>query len=101
MNQTLFDKLHAVREKFREVLAERLPEAISALEAGNSDGVAQLHRILHELCGTAGMVGEKQLALTLDPALRLAESCAHDGRAFSSEEHEAVAAQLVQVGNLL
>lgn len=101
MSQTLFEKLRAVREKFREALVERLPEAATALEAGSSEGAAKLHRILHELCGTAGMVGEKELALALDPALRLAESCAHEQRPFRAEEHETIAGQLARVKELL
>lgn len=101
MSQTLFEKLRAVREKFRTALTDRLPEASTALEAGSSEGAAKLHRILHELCGTAGMVGEKDLALALDPPLRLAESCAHENRPLSAQEHDTIAAHLARIRALL
>lgn len=101
MSQSLFEKLRAVREKFRAAVAERMPEARAALEAGDIEGAARLHRILHELCGTAGMVGEKELALALDPALRIAESCAHEARILTPGEQQKIASQLTHVQSLI
>lgn len=97
MSQSLMEKLRAVRDKFRASLADRLPEALAALESGTQDGAHQLHRILHELCGTAGMVGEKDVAVALDPALRLAESCAHENRALTEPEQGQIGTCIAQV----
>lgn len=91
MTSPLFEKLRQVRERYCAALPEALDDVTQALEDGTGDGTARAHRRLHELCGTAGMIGERELARCLDPALRLAETAAAEERRLSQEERDEIA----------
>lgn len=92
MTSPLFEKLRKVRERFCAALPEALEDITGALDDGTAQGTARAHRRLHELCGTAGMIGEKELARCLDPALRMAETAAAQDRCLSTEERDKIAA---------
>ena len=92
MTQALTDKLAAVRAKFRQSLPGRLDE-LDALIPGcvtsTGDGLVptkRIHRILHEISGNAGLLGERAVAAELAPAFRIAETCAGSERVPSLTE---------------
>ncbi len=79
MSRTLAERLNAVGRSFRASLPERLDE-ISRLLASGAPDMARVHRILHDISGSAEMLGEGAIASALAPGFEIAESCARAGR---------------------
>lgn len=83
MNRALAEKLFEVRMRFCEALPNRLDELVWELDPEGpltSLSMARIHRILHELCGSAGMIGEGEISAVLKPALVIAEAYVHSER---------------------
>ena len=88
MSEALARKMREIRSRYRAALPERLDEIDARLDgpAPGDAAMASVHRILHELCGTAGTIGEREVAAALGPAFAIAETCARDARAASQAE---------------
>ena len=83
MSEALARKMKEIRSRYRAALPERLDEIDARMDgpAPGDAAMASVHRILHELCGTAGTIGEREVAAALGPAFAIAETCARDARA--------------------
>ena len=102
MSEALARKMREIRLRYRAALSERLDE-IDARMGGTAPGeakIASVHRILHELYGTAGTIGDRDVAAALNQAYAIAEACAHDARAASEAEAAALSDAVLRVRQL-
>ncbi len=91
MNQSLMERMKVIRERFLKTIPPRLDEVSALIEpAGGTqpdpDALARMHRILHEISGTAGTLGAGEVTRALEPAFTTVEACREAGRAPDSRE---------------
>lgn len=104
MTTTLEQKLSQVREQFCRDLPSRLDEIVCLLDSQTTSepsSILQIHRTLHELFGSAGMLGERTISCNLWPGLLIAESCTHSQRDPSEAEMTELRSSVVAASNSL
>ncbi len=89
--RTLNEKLKEIRGKFLRAVPGRFDEALELLDQLDGrepeiSAIQRVHRILHEVSGSAGTLGAPDLTRAVAPAFAIAESCAGAGRIPSRTE---------------
>lgn len=100
MNDMLASKLQAVRVRFRQSLPERLREVSAELASAHPD-MKRIHRILHDISGSAGLLGEGAVATAIAPAFAITETCARTGRMPNAAELQRMKDAVTWAGELL
>lgn len=99
------DRIAAMRRRFVEKLPARMERARELVEAASlpvspgSDESAQheLHRLVHEVCGSSGMVGLPDIEAEARLALEIIEIADRDSTALTQKQRDTMHSAIARI----